>query len=150
WPLDGQEGKSIDLPNSDLHATLRRVAGREGLYIAEFHVRRGDGPELVHYGWSNLPMVPSLIPGKSAPEGKEEDPNAQQLARIAFFYPQPAGMMGTIEVAGLPDGSLYYRTFDRKGFKTSGALKTSERVQAFGGGDSSKMPMSLAFQVERY
>ena len=95
WPLEGQAGKSITLPDSDLTATfvkvaqiptsgtgLARMLGEPSIPVAHFQVRQGDGPEVDHYGWASLPMVPNVIPTggtegeppKSAPGGVDYSP----------------------------------------------------------------------------
>jgi hypothetical protein len=165
--LDGQAGKPVVLPESDLTVTFEGIsqfdprelglAGRLGdaeIPFAQFRVRKGDGPEVLHYGWATLPMFPSVIPSQGGDDG------APQRALVAIDYylppvvdPKTNGLFGVIEVMGTPQGSLYYRVFGRgeQGLgeiRSVGPLTKGKEIAAFGGNPN--QPMSLSFEVDEY
>jgi ResB-like family len=167
WPLGGQEGKTLALPESDLTVTfgevlrfpageagLGRVLGEASIPIAEFKVRKGEGPEVPHYGWAALPMFPNVIPTRHEASGNHQG----ALVSIDFILPpvlDPAsnGRFGVVEVLGTPDGALYYRVFGRgEGgvgqVRASGRLRRGEEIVAFGG--KPDQPMTISFEVEDY
>ena len=167
WPLEGQAGKSITLPDSDLTATfvkvaqiptsetgLARMLGEPAIPVAHFQVRKGDGPEVDHYGWASLPMVPNVIPTG----GTEGEQPKSALVRIDYSIfpvldPKTNGRFGQVEVMGTPDGSSYYRVFGRgkegkSEIRSSGRVKPGEEIIAFGGNPD--QPMTITFEVEEY
>ena len=158
WPLEGQEGKSVLLPGSDLTATfvkadvfpdpnhsVGRDTGEDMFPVARFKVRKGEkGPEVDHVGFSTLPGMAKFI--------AEHMPDAsKQLVRVGYFTPPLEGHRGTfgvIELMGTPDGKLYHRVFGREGLRVPPApLEAGREVRAFGGVN---MPMTLSFRVEKY
>jgi hypothetical protein len=163
WPIDGKE-RTVTLPESDLTVTyskrddlplghgdasaeaMLRAVGDDSIHIVQFKVRKGEGPELDHYGWGNLPMIPSVIPSES-------NPDAKGLVRIAYYYPPHIseialqGRASVIEVAGLPDGQLFYRAFSREGLRGKGPVKVGETVDLVSGPGQ---PVSASFRVDEY
>ncbi len=161
WPLEGQTGKSITLPDSDLTAKfvkvaqiptsetgLARMLGEPLIPVAHFQIRKGDGPEEVdHYGWASMPMVPNVI---------TSDGPKSELVRIDYSIfpvldPKTNGRFGQVEVMGTPDGTSYYRVFGRgkegnTEIRSSGRVKPGEEIIAFGGAPN--MPMTITFEVE--
>ncbi len=168
WSLDGQAGKSVTLPDSDLSVTFRDVvgfpAGEAGLAetlgestlpIAEFEISLPGQRPVKHYALAGLPKFPNVIPGQGA---GGESPKA--LAEINYYLP-PAldpksnGRFGLVEVVGTPGGELYYRVYGRsESGKTRGVVRSKgtitkgKDIVAFGGNE--KMPMTLSFSVEDY
>ena len=124
WPLDGQAGKTITLPESDLsvkfldivgfpaeEAGLAETLGESTVPIAEFEVSKAGGPPVKHFGLASLPMFPNVIPGR---DGSSPKP----LVAVSYYLPpvlDPAtnGRFALVEVLGAPDGSLYYRVYGR-------------------------------------
>ncbi len=167
WPLEGQSGKPVVLPDSDLTITFEDVVsfplagtglggglGESSIPLAQFRVRQGQGPEVLHYGWASLPMFPNVIPNQTGPDGKPQ----QALVAINYYLP-PAidpkgnGLFGVVEVLGTKDGSLYYRVFGRgeQGLgvvRASGPLPKGKEITAFGGNPN--QPMTISFAVEEY
>jgi len=159
WALDGQEGKSTTLPDSDLNVTFSeirhypaaqsafgRLLGEPTIPVASFKVRKGSGEEFVHAGWDSLPLLPTV----ASPEQKLCDIN---YIRPPVLDPKGNGLFGLVEVLGTPDGSLYYRVFGRGEhevgrIRSSGVVKKGEQIAAFGGNPN--MPMNIAFQVEDF
>jgi ResB-like family len=171
WPLEGQEGKSIVLPDSDLNvqlekatefptdnpetASFSRYLGEDPVPVAIFNIHSGKNAPVPHMTLGNLPMVPNVMPSTAAP-GKT--PPAA-LAAINYMVtptidPKINRRFGQIDVLAGPDGSLYYRVFGRakeggKGeLRSSGPLELGKPVLAFGGGAA--MPMTISFQVDSY
>jgi hypothetical protein len=162
WPLEGQEGKSLTLPESDLTVTFGeilpvpasetgfgRLLGEATIPIAEFKVRKGEGAEVPHYGWASLPMFPNVIPTQ-----RDEGGNHQE-ALLAINYSRPpvlssSGRLAIVEVLGTRDGSLYYRVFGRSKtgaaseIRSTGPLKRGEDVVAF------NETMRITLEVEDY
>ena len=165
--LDGQEGKTVPLPGSDLKVTvdkvadfpasdggLSRVLGESTIPIGMFKIQKGDGPLVEHFAMGSLPMVPNIMPNPKDPESKPPQPLASiHLMILPNLDPGTTGRMGQIEVLAGPDHSLYYRVFGRgKEGKTelrnSGPLVKGKTIDAFGGGPG--MPMTISFRVEDY
>lgn len=123
---------------------LMEVTGERDLDLVIVKIRRGDGPEIVHYGWLMLPMVPNVIPGR-------DGSNVEPLARVTFHRspidPTRTRRLGFVEVIGTPKGKLYYRVFTRSGIKGLSELKLGESVQVLGG---DKSPMSGVLRVDKY
>ncbi|MHC5537861.1 cytochrome c biogenesis protein ResB [Singulisphaera rosea] len=167
WNLEGQKDKTIELPDSDLSIKydgnselptrelgLDRMLDEPGIMVANFKVRKGGGPEVLHHGWGSLPMAPNILPSASP-----DRPNVEPLLAINYFVPpelnpKTNGRFGLVEVLGTPDGSLYYRVFGRgaKGLgeirSTPGPLDRGKEIVAFGGNPN--LPMTVKFSVEEY
>jgi hypothetical protein len=172
WVLDGQEGKSIVLPDSDLNvllekatefptdtpetASLSQYLGDDPVPVAVFKIHAGKNEPVTHMSLGNLPMVPNVMPSAD-PSIKPSQ--AAALASIHYMVtptldPKINGRFGQIDVLAGPDQALYYRIFGRgkeggKGaLRASGRLETGKPVLAFGGGPN--MPMTITFQVDSY
>jgi ResB-like family len=171
WVLDGQEGKSIVLPDSDLSvklekmieiptdtretALLNQYLGDDPVPVASFQIQAGTAEPVLHMVLGNVPMVPNIIPTARASSSTPQKP----LAAIHYMItptldPKTNGRFGQIDVLAGPDEALYYRVFGRakeggKGeLRASGRLEKAKPVLAFGGGAS--MPMTITFQVDSY
>ncbi len=167
WDLDGQQDKSVVLPESELKVTLaettpfptasghlNRVLGEDPIPIAVFKIQSGKDEPVTHMALANLPMVPNLIPRT---EESSRSP-ARPLATIHYIVnptldSKSNGRLGQIEILAGPDEALYYRVHGRgKGTKAelraSGAVKKGELIPAFGGGAG--MPMTISFTVDQY
>lgn len=169
WALEGQEGKTVTLPDSELsvkfldlvafpaaEAGLGNTLGARTVPIAEFEVKKGEGTPVKHFALAALPMFPNVIPSPSAKPGE------QPKALVAITYdlppvvdPKVNGLFGVVEVLGTKEGTLYSRVWGRpedgKGpaqLRSKGPLKLGESKLAFGGG--SNMPMSLSYSAEEY
>ncbi len=168
WPLDGQSGKTVTLPESELtvklldvvafsaaEAGLGETLGESSLPIAEFDVSLQGQKPVKHFGLAGLPMFPNVIPGQTA---GGETPKA--LAQISYYLP-PAldpksnGRFGLVEVLGTPGGEIYYRVFGRSDsgktrgeVRAKGTITKGKDIVAFGG--NAKLPMTLSFAVEAY
>jgi hypothetical protein len=173
WKLDGQDDRTVELPDSDLTVrytgsadiptegtTLGRALGDlyrgpEGettVPVANFKVRKGSGPEVVHHGWAMLPMLPNVIPS--------ENRTAEPLVAIEYYLPpvldpKANGKFGVVEILGTPKGTLHYRVFGRPEagqgravVRSSGRVEKGKEVVAFGGNPN--LPMTLSFQVDDY
>ena len=162
---DAQPGKPFPLPDSDLTATFVKVdheaiespriqksLGEDVINIAQFKVRKGDGPEIKHNGYAGLPMAPTTVP-ESEEKGAEPP---RPLLYVSYFYPpvvdpQVNGRFGQIEIMGDDRGRLAYRVFERGNpakVRSSGLLKPGEEITAFGG--NSVSPMTMTFAVEEF
>lgn len=167
WAVtDDDGGKSVLLPESDLTVSFDKkvmapvpaemdphwVEGEGGVVPAVlFKVKKGDGPEVPHYGWAAWPMVPSFINSGGFADG-------QELVRIGYFTPPSLaakgatlqGRFGVIEIMGTSDKTLYYRAFGRDekdgkhGLRGIGPL-TPGRSMPFNG----KGPMTLSFRADQ-
>jgi hypothetical protein len=167
WALEGQEGKSVVLPESDLTVALTETAafptstgrldqilGEDSIPIAVFKISSGTGEPVTHMALANLPMVPNVIP----PTDGQSQALPRPLARIHYIVsptldPKTNRRFGQIEVLAGPNEVLYYRVFGRgkesKGeLRAAGPLTLEKPVVAFGGG--SNMPMTITFRVDRY
>jgi len=166
WRLDGQAGKPLLLPDSDLTVTFEEVIdfplagsgfgqglGETSIPLAHFKVVH-DGESVPHYGWASLPMFPNVIPSQTAKNGKPQE----ALIGINYYLPPAVdpktnGLFGVVEVLGTPDGSLYYRVFGRgeNGLgevRDVGPVVKGKEIVAFGGNPN--MPMTITFQVEEF
>jgi hypothetical protein len=167
WRLDGQAGKPLRLPESDLTVTFEDVMdfplsaagfdaglGDSTIPLAQFKVRKGEGEEVPHYGWASLPMFPNVIPNQ-----RDKDGHTQRALVAINYYLPPAldpktnGRFGVVEVLGTAEGSLYYRVFGRgeqgRGeIRAVGPVTKGKEIVAFGGGPN--QPMTIAFEVEEY
>ncbi len=167
WALEGQQGKSVALPDSDLTANLadtpvfptkdsalEAVLGDDSIPIAIFKIRAGQDEPVTHMALANLPMVPNVIPppdesGRAAP---------RPLAAVHYMVtptvdPATNGRFGQIEILAGPDESLYYRVFgrgkDKLGeLRAAGPVEKGKPIVAFGG--VANMPMTITFQVDQY
>jgi hypothetical protein len=168
WAIEGQEGKSIVLPESDLNVTLaestefptstgrlNQFLGDDPIPIAVFKIQSGKSEPVTHMALANLPMVPNVIPS-SDPSTKATQP---PLATIHYMVtptldPKTNGRFGQIDVLAGPDEALYYRVYGRakegtKGeIRASGPLEKGKPILAFGGGTN--MPMTITFQLDKY
>jgi hypothetical protein len=167
WALDGQQSKSVPLPDSDLTASLSEIIqmptreggldrrlGDDPLAIAVFKIARNGGEPVSHMALANLPMVPNIMPSQDDPAS----PPKPALASIHYIVtpeldPKTNGRFGQIDVLAGPDRSLSYRVFGRgkdgQGeLRSAGAVTRGTPIAAFGGGAG--MPMKISFQVEDY
>ena len=167
WALEGQQGKSVPLPESDLTVSLTeiiqmptqergldRMLGDDPLPIAVFKIVRGGGEPATHMALANLPMVPNVIPAQEDPAA----PPKPALASIHYMVtpvldPNINGRFGQIDVLAGPDHALSYRVFGRgkagQGeLRAAGAVTKGKPIVAFGGGPN--MPMKISFEVEDY
>jgi hypothetical protein len=175
WPLDGQEGKSVALPESDLTVTLSEVVdfpaqtrgldsvlGEDPIPIALFKIQKAGAEPATHMAMANLPMVPNIIPSPEQPDA----PPKPALASIHYIVqpaidPRTNGRFGQIDVLAVNDRAhparravLYYRVYGRgkEGARTelraAGPLELGRSVVAFGG--TSNMPMTISFEVDAY
>jgi hypothetical protein len=171
WALEGQQGKSVTLPESDLTVTLTdikvfptqdpeyrldHVLGDDPIPIALFEIKAGNGEPISHMALANLPMVPNFVPRTEESQRKEP---TRPLASIHYMVPPTVdpkinNRFGQIEILAAPDQSLYYRVFGRgkEGglgeLRSAGPVEKGKPIAAFGGGGN--MPMSLTFQVDEY
>jgi hypothetical protein len=166
WTLEGQQGKSVSLPESDLSVTLTeiiqmptqesglaRVLGDDPLAIAVFKITRGSGEPVSHMALANLPMVPNTMPSQDP-----TTPPKPALASIHYLVTpvvdsKTNGRFGQIDVLAGPDHALSYRVFGRgkdgQGeLRAAGAVTERKPILAFGGG--ANMPMKISFLVENY
>jgi hypothetical protein len=167
WTVDGQEGKSVALPDSDLTVTLSeatefptsangldRILGDDPVPITVFKIQSGKDEPITHMALANLPMVPNVIPPA---DGSAKAP-ARPLASIHYMVPPTLdpklnGRFGQIEVLAGPDDALYYRVFGRGKesvgeLRAAGPLAKDKPIVAFGG--NANMPMTITFQVDEY
>jgi hypothetical protein len=168
WPLEGQEGKTVTLPESDLKVTadevkalpteslgeLARTLGDDPVPVVSFRIQKGSGESVLHYALGNLPMVPNVFPSSDPAR-----PTATALASIHYMVtpvvdPKINGRFGQIETLAGSDGKLYYRVFGRgkegtrSELRTAAPLTEKTPIVAFGGND--KMPMTISFGVDEY
>lgn len=148
--VDPTQLASLDPRMVQLLREIGRSVQKAEVEAAIFSVQKGDGPEITHIGWANLPMAPTVVP--FGHNQSEHDP----LLWIDYFYPPeitvggPAmmGRLGQIDLAATEDGSLYIRAFGREGLQTAPSkVKPGQKVPIFGGG---KMPMKVSVQVDRF
>jgi ResB-like family len=170
WKLDGQEGKSITLTDSDLTVKyLGRVAfpaaegglthalGAAEIPLAEFEVSKAGGAVVKHFALAGLPMFPNVIPTAAKPT----DAPPQAMVSISYDLPptlesKGAGLLGSIELLGTDDGALRYRVWGRGDpgktlgqIRSKGELRPGQEVAAFGGGPGSG-PVAISFGVDEY
>jgi len=165
--LEGQEGKSVPLPDSDLtvkvekvadfpagEGGLTRVLGEASIPVGMFQVTKGQGTPVEHFAMASLPMVPNVMPNPREPGAKPAAPLVSiHLMILPDLDPKTNGKFGQIDVLAGPDRSLYYRVFGRgKEAKTelrsSGPIAEGKTIDAFGGGPG--MPMTIGFRLEEY
>ena len=168
WALEGQTGKSIVLPESDLSVTLSEATefptstgrlyqflGDDPIPIAVFKIQSGKSEPVTHMALANLPMVPNVIPSSDPSTRSAQSP----LAAIHYMVmptldPKTNGRFGQIDVLAGPDEALYYRVFGRgkEGstgeLRSSGPLEKGKPILAFGGVPN--MPMTITFQLDKY
>jgi hypothetical protein len=170
WALEGQNDKSIVLPESELTVTLSKagdfptateeyrldhVLGQDPIPIAMFKIQSGKDAPVDHMALANLPMVPNVMP--AADESGRRAP-VRPLASIHYIVPPVLdpdrnGRFGQIEVLADRDGRLYYRVFGRgkehkAELRAAGTVSERKPIVAFGG--SANMPMTISFQVDAY
>lgn len=173
WPVDESKvGQPFPLPDSDITVAfskisnvpledpaLARMLGDVVLRVAQFKVKKGDGPQIDHNGFAQLPMVPSILPSAAGPDGKPPEAIVNvgyHLApTLAAASDAPmSGRFGVIEVMGDDSGKLAYRVWGRgepgkpAAIRAKGPLELKKEIVAFGGND--KQPMTLVFQVDDY
>jgi hypothetical protein len=162
---DAQPGKPFPLPDSDLTVSFvgvervpiedpsfQKKLGEDELKIAQFKVKKGDGPEIEHNGYASLPTIPPIVPKQSDPSGATPNP----LITIHYYLPpvvdpQVNQRFGVVEVLGDDHGRLAYRVYKRGTpgkLGPHGLVKANEEITAFGGDASS--PMTLTFSVEEF
>ena len=168
WPLEGQEGKTIALPDSTLEVTLseitefptaagglEQILGDDPVPIAIFKIRSGKDEAITHMALANLPMVPNVIPSTDPAVTKRPVP----LAAIHYMTaprldPQGNGRFGQIEILAGPNGSLHERVFGRGKettvgeLRSAGPLEEGKPIVAFGGNPN--LPMTISFQLDEY
>ncbi|MFI5456781.1 MAG: cytochrome c biogenesis protein ResB [Isosphaerales bacterium] len=167
WALDGQQGKSVVLPESSLSVTLSeatefptstgrldQILGDDPIPIAVFKIQSGKDEPVTHMALANLPMVPNVIPPTDASGRAPPRP----LAAIHYMVtptidPDTNGRRGQIEILAGPDESLHYRVFgqgkESKGeLRSAGHLEKGKPIVAFGGG--ANMKMTISFQLDQY
>lgn len=166
-PLEGMDGKTFALPESDLTVKVEKVAdfptGEGGLFrvlgeaaipVGMFQIKKGDGPEVEHFAMASLPMVPNVMPNPRDPTAKPPQPLVSiHMMLVPEVDPKTNGRFGQIEVLAGPDRSLYYRVFGRSKegkaeLRASGPLEKGNSIDAFGGGAG--MSMTISFRVEDY
>ena len=165
--LEGQEGKSVSLPDSDLTVKVEKVAdfpttegglfrilGEASIPVGMFQIQKGSEPPVEHYAMASLPMVPNVMPNPRDPEAKPAQPLVSiHLMVVPQLDPKTNGKFGQIEILAGPDQSLYYRVFGRgkegkTDLRSAGTVAKGKAIDAFGGG--ANMPMTISFQVEDY
>ena len=166
-PLEGQEGKTVKLPESDLtvkvekfadfptsEGGLFRVLGEAAIPVGMFQVRKGNDPAVEHFAMAGLPMVPNVMPNPRDPAAKPAAPLVSiHLMVPPVLDPKTNGRFGQIEVLAGPDRALYYRVFGRgkdgqTELRASGPVAAGMTIDAFGGG--ANMPMTISFRVDDY
>jgi hypothetical protein len=139
--------RSLDPSMVRLFSEMGEATGEPSVAAVVFKVRRGDGPEVSHFGWAGLPLAPGIVPFAGAGESQEP------LVAIDYFAPPELGAgpdsmrarLGQIEVA-LADGDrLYYRAFGRGIVRGPAEARLGESVPLFGG---DQMPMQLALRLD--
>lgn len=173
WALEGNKGKSVSLPESDLTVTLADVMefptqerglnaqlGDDPIPIALFKIQRAGGEPMTHMALANLPMVPNLIPPQEESEGGPKSPPRPSTPLASIHYmvaptidPKINRRFGEIDVLASPDGSLHYRVYGRGKtgsgeLRSTGALTPGKPIIAFGG--NAGMPMTISFEVDDY
>ena len=167
WALEGQQGKSVPLPESNLKVGLKeiiqmptqegglaRVLGDDPLAIAVFEITPEGGEPVSHMALANLPMVPNIMPSRDNPTA----PPKPALASIHYMVapvldPRTNGRFGQIDILAGPDHTLSYRVFGRSKDSQSemrgvGTVSKRQPILAFGGAPN--MPMKISFTVEDY
>ena len=167
WPLAGQAGQSVVLPESDLRVTLSevlefptetrgldRILGEDPIPIAMFKIQRGTAEAVTHMALANLPMVPNVIPSADDPSAAPKPP----LVMIHYMVtpvldPKTNGRFGQIDVVAGPDHALSYRVLGRgkegtTELRAAGPVSKGESILAFGGNPN--MPMTIRFEVDDF
>jgi hypothetical protein len=167
WALEGQTGKSVMLPESDLTVTLtevlefptetrglNRILGEDPIPIAMFKIQRGTAEPVTHMAMANLPMVPNVIPSADGSSTGSKPP----LAAIHYMInpvldPKTNGRFGQIDVLAGPDRALSYRVYGRgkdgtTELRAAGSVSQGKSIVAFGG--NANMPMTIRFEVDAF
>ena len=168
WALDGQEGKSVALPESDLTVTLSEATEfpTTSTGLERDPGRRSDSDRRVQDPVGQGRAGHSHGAGQLA-DGSQRDsvrrtsprkPRRVRWRRSTTWWrprstPRLNGRFGQIEVLAGPDEALYYRVFGRgkesKGeLRAAGPLAKDKPIVAFGG--NANMPMTITFQVDQY
>ena len=123
----------------------------EQMPLAEFSVRRADGPEVIHWA---VPIPNAALPPMSftATDQPGLYEPAETLVRVSYHRPLEfdagmQGLKGSIEVLGVGDDQLFYRTINAEGIQNQGELDLREKVDAFGGENRA---MQAAFSVDEF
>ena len=165
--LEGQEGKTVPLPESDLTVKVEKVAdfpagegglsrilGEAAIPVGMFQVTKGQGAPVEHFAMASLPMVPNIMPNPANPRPRPPQPLVSiHLMILPDLDPKTNGKFGQIDVLAGPDRSLYYRVFGRgkegkTELRSAGPIEKGKTIDAFGGGAG--MPMTIGFRVEDY
>jgi hypothetical protein len=166
-PLDGQAGKTVALPESDLTVKVEKVAdfptaegglsrilGEPAIPVGMFQVRKGNGREVEHVAMGSLPMIPNVMPNPRQPDAKPPQALVSiHMMTVPDLDPKTSNRFGQIEVLAGPDRSLYYRVFGRgkegkAELRSAGPLELGKTIDAFGG--KAGMPMTISFRVDDY
>jgi hypothetical protein len=165
---DAKPGVPILLPDSDLTVSFvevkrvtlpdpsfRKMIGEDELKIAEFEVKKGTGPAIVHNGYAGLPMIPPTVPGSK----DQSVPPPTPLLQISYYLPpivdpQINNRFDVIEVMGDDHGKLAYRVYVRGNgsspgkLGSHGMLKPGQDVNVTAGADVAAM--NLSFSVDEF
>ena len=169
WALDGQEGKSVTLPESDLTVTLSRgdrvsdqqrpgstqVLGDDPIPIAMFKIQSGKDEPVTHMALANLPMVPNVIPpADDVRESPAASAGVDPLHGDPDARPQDQRPLRPDRGPGRSRrGALLPRLRPGQGearasFAPPGRSAKGKPIVAFGG--NANMPMTITFQVDQY
>ena len=169
WHLEGQAGKPITLPDSDLTVKFEEVVdfptaegglsamrvGEASIPVAMFQVRKGDGPRRSSTTrWASLPMFPNVIPSQRTTTASRRNRWSRSTTMVPpTVDPKSNGRFGQIEVLGdarrhalLP--GLRPRQGARRGPLGRARSPSGKEIDAFGG--KANQPMTITFQVEDY
>lgn len=167
WDLEGQQGKTVSLPESRITAKLERIfdvgeadvmempeavsgffrkllgATKEGrLRLATILLHdEATGKEYPHLAIDGVPAGSESI---LASEGEKDD------VAVGFVRTQLSpGQFGRFELLGTKGGKLYYRVIGREGLRGKPQATSADGpvIPAFGGGSS---PMSLSVKIGDY
>ncbi len=170
-----REGKTVQLPGSDINVTflgvipfptsakdwpgdlnpvflnllkeMSEATSARDVATAAFKVRKGDGPAVTHFGWSGMPMAPSVAPMAAGEE------NPKELIQVAFFDPpritggatNMGAQMGRIDLLATEDQRLFYRFFGREKVRGPMQIALDERIEITGGEGA---PMKLSIMAK--
>jgi hypothetical protein len=160
WPESAPLKQPVELPDSDLTATLntresvpigpevdpdgslRRRTGEDELHVVFVEVRKAGGPPR------------SLIASSTMPAAANQVRGGEDLGvRVSYYHPPHVGAQamqgrsGVIDILGTPDGKLYYRAFSREGLRGKGPFETGRRITLVQGPNQ---PVAFSFQVDKY
>ena len=171
WPLEGQQGKSVTLPDSDLtvsHTEIMEFPPKEGRlnrFLGDDLIpsrcsrsRKASDEPVTHIAMANLPMVPNLIPSQEGPSAARKPP----LASIDYMVApidRPSGQPPIRpdrrprpeRPATRPDPLLSRLRPGEGGageLRSAGPVELGHAIVAFGGNPN--MPMTISFEVDDY